>query len=415
MNGVRDGRIRNVIVLSGMMFLQYYGLGAWIVPLARYLAASVEAGGLAYAPSEVGLLYATLPLAGMISALAVGPLADRYFAAEKLLAVLQTGAGLALLITGWYAGVGATVDTLFPWLMVYALLYMPTLPLTTVIALKNLERPNETFSRVRLFGTLGWIGSGLTVAWFLNPLSPEPVYLAGFTALALGAFAFALPHTPPIGRGRPISEILGLSALQMFAKREFLIFAVAALLASMTNQFYVLFASRFFAESGISRPEQAMTLAQWCEIACMAAVPWFLRAWGLKIVMFVGLVGWSVRTATMAWAPIPWAVGIGVPLHGLGYVFFTIVAAMFVDRDAPPHLRSGAQALVAFLGSGPAVLVGNWMAGYVGNHYLRESDTHWSLVWAVPTALCALAAVIFGLFFRDPATPPPASVADLKG
>src|SRR5262245_8328384 len=81
-----------------MMFLQYFGLGAWVVPFARYLAEDPAEGGLGLAPPDVGLLYAALPLAGMTAPLLAASLADRFFAAEKLLGVLQFGMAALLLV-----------------------------------------------------------------------------------------------------------------------------------------------------------------------------------------------------------------------------------------------------------------------------------------------------------------------------
>jgi nucleoside transporter len=390
-----------------MMFLQYFGLGAWIVPLARYLQAAPADGGAGFTPAEVGLMYASLPVAGMVSPLLVGPLADRFFAAEKLLGVLQLLGAVLLAAAGWWCGHGATPGTLFPILLAYSLVFMPTLPLTNVIALRNLPAPAETFSQVRLVGTFGWIVSGFAVAWVFNPVSPEPLFLAAGTAAVLGVTAFQLPHTPPKGHGRSAAEVIGLPALKMFADRAFVTFAVAAVLVHMTNQFYTLFAARFLAESGVGKPEQALTLAQWCEMACMAAVPWLVRTFGLKLVMLAGLVGWTVRTAVMAWGPVPLTVGVAVPLHGFGYVLFSIVAALFVDREAPPHLRAGAQALVTFLGGGPAALLGYWLAGAVGGHHQTAAGTDWQKVWLVPTIGCGAAAVVFILLFREPKARPP--------
>jgi len=391
--------------LAGMMFLQYFGMGAVMVPLARYLAAPQSAGGLGFAPADVGLMYASMPIAGMVAPLLVGPLADRYFPAERLLGTLQflTAGFLAAAGAGCRAGVGP--GPLFALLLGYALAFVPTLTLTTVIALRNLATPAETFGRVRLVGTFGWVVSGFAVDGLVNPVSPDPLFLAAGTAASLGVAAFFLPHTPPRGHGRSAAEVIGLPALKMFADRAFVGFAAAALLAAMTNQFYTLFAARFLAEVGVARPEEVLTLGQWCEMACMAVVPWLVRWFGLKPVMLAGLTGWAVRAAVLAWGPVPVKVWVGVPLHGVGYVLFSIVAALFVDREAPPHLRAGAQSLVTFLGSGPAVLAGNWLAGLVGGAYLTPAGADWPAVWAFPALGGCLAVLVFILLFREPAPP----------
>ncbi len=110
-----------------------------------------------------------------------------------------------------------------------------------------------------------------------------------------------------------------------------------------------------------------MTLAQWCEIACMAATPWLLKRIGLKRLMVLGLarVGAAERAALLR-RTCRGIVAVGLPMHGWSYAFYGMLGAHFVDREAPPHLRAGAQALVTFLANGPAVLVGQLPRGQRG-------------------------------------------------
>jgi nucleoside transporter len=382
-----------------MMFLQYFGMGAWIVPFARYLAAAPGDGGLGYSPSDVGRMYAALPIAGMTAPILIGSLADRFFAAEKLLAALQFGmAGLLLAAAQACRIDGDTRGPLFAALLGYAFLFMPSMTLTTVIALRNLENPARTFGRVRLIGTFGWIVSGAAVAWAVNPVSPAPLVLSAGAAVAQGVLSFFLPHTPPKGTGRRIVDILGLSAVKMFRDRSFVAFALAALAGNMMNQFYTLFAARHLAQLGVPHVEAVLTIGQWTEMGCMLLFPWLVRRYGLKTMMLVGLLGWMTRNAILAWGPVDLIVAVALPLHGSSYVFFTILGTLFVDREAPPHLRAGSQALVTFLSSGPAVLAGYEVAGATADRWGNE----WSYVWAVPMVGCAVGAAIFAMFFREP-------------
>lgn len=386
------------------MFLQYFGLGAWIVPFGRFLAADPAGGGLGLSPSEVGLFHAPLPLAGMFAPFVVARLADRHFAAEKLLCGIQIGmAGLlaaAVLACGNPPG-----SVRFPLLAAmsgYALLLMPSLTLTTVIALRNLENPAQSFGRVRLVGTFGWVVAGGVVSLALDPVSADPLALAAGTAAALALLCLTLPHTPPTGHSRRFADAVGLPKAPFFAGRGFLAFAAASLLGNMLNQFYTLFAARHLADIRVPHVEATMTVGQWVEMAAMAASPFLVRRFGLKRVMLSGLLGWVVRNAVLAWGSQPWILAVALPLHGTSYVFFVIVGTLFVDREAPPDLRAGAQALVTFLTSGPAVLAGYAIAGATAERW----DGDWSAIWAVPTIGCAVGAAVFAIFFRDPTTLP---------
>ncbi len=407
--------------LAAMMFLQYFGLAGLIVPLTRYLQTVAGAGGLDFKPTHVGYIYATFCVGAIVTPMVVGLLADRWFAVEKVIAV--THAVMAALMGGaavWcdtYDGTTANPDdAVWPlfWLVLgYAIGTQITLTLTVVISFRNLPGEGGTFWYVRLVGTVGWVVAGIVTGWVMNPISPQPLYLSAITSGVLAVFALALPHTPPKGHGRPIREVIGLPAIKMFRDRSFVVFAGVLLLCNLMNQFYGLFVSPYLKDLGVEvdlgaygqlSPEVIMTLAQVCEIGCMAATPFLLRRFKLKHLMLVGLVGLVLRNALLYAANVPGIVAVGLPMHGWGYAFYGLLGSYFVDREAPPHLRAGAQSLVTFLGSGPAVLVGNFLAGNVVQANRVGTATNWSAVWLVPLVGYVVALVVFAVLFREPPT-----------
>lgn len=405
-----------------MMFLQYFGLAAMIVPLTRYLQTATSAGGLGFWPTHVGYIYMTFSVGALITPMVVGLLADRWFAVEKVIAT--THALMAALMGGsavWcdtYDGTaadpGGAVWPLFALVLGYAIGTQITLTLTVVISFRNLTDGAGTFWYVRLVGTFGWVVAGFVTGWVMNPISPQPLYLSALTSAALAAFALVLPHTPPKGYGRSVREVIGLPAIKMFRDRSFLVFAAVLLLCNMMNQFYSLFVSPYLKDLGVEldlspygtlAPEVVMTLAQVCEIGCMAATPWLLRRFKLKHLMLLGAGGLLLRNALLYTANVPAVVAVALPMHGWGYAFYGLLGSYFVDREAPPHLRAGAQSLVTFLASGPAVLVGNIMAGNVVQANRVDGVTNWPAVWAVPLVGYVVALAFFAVLFREPPEP----------
>lgn len=410
--------------LAVMMFMQFFGLGAWVVPLTRYLQMAPAAGGMGFAPTQVGIVYMALAVGALVAPFVLGLLADRWFAAERVISVSHLGMAAALGAAGWwctiYSGVTANPDTAFGPLTGFMLLYamgcQVTLTLVNVISFRNLRDSYGTFGYVRLVGTFGWIVGSVFVGWVMNPLSAEPLYVAAATSVLMAGFARKLPHTPPKGYGRPVREVLGLPALKMFGDRAFVAFAAVTFLGSMMNQFYVLFAPGYLDALGVHvdlgplghwGPEVILTLAQWCEIACMAATPWMLRWLGLKWVMVLGAAGWVLRSGLLYLGNVPWIVAVALPMHGWSFAFFSMLGTLFVDREAPAHLRAGTQALLTFLSSGPAVIIGNLLAGRVVEAHRTAEITDWAAVWLVPLIGAVAALLIFVTLFREPSSEGP--------
>jgi nucleoside transporter len=88
------------IKLSTMMFLQYFIWGAWGVVIFKFIGTLPTEGGLNFPGDLQGWIGATLPIGAMISPIFIGLFADRFFATEKVLAILHlTGA----VLLGWAA------------------------------------------------------------------------------------------------------------------------------------------------------------------------------------------------------------------------------------------------------------------------------------------------------------------------
>src|ERR1700754_3262959 len=100
--------------LAFMMFVEYFIWGAWYVTMGSYMPAALHSSGL-----QIGAAYSALAIATMISPFFVGLVADRYFAAQRIMGVLHL-LGAALL---FFAST-LKDNTVFYWTIVlYSLLY----------------------------------------------------------------------------------------------------------------------------------------------------------------------------------------------------------------------------------------------------------------------------------------------------
>lgn len=460
--------------LAVMMFVFYFGVGAWVTTLSTFLMSSPLRGGLNFTTAEVGLIYSTFAFGGMIAPLLIGVLTDRLFRGERVLGTACV-LGSALLCAAGYlcdeqlprmdaayraaaqqhlvegrptleqrarleseavpeaeaaslreqirraldrvnedrtvrAVAAAAFTPLFLVMLAYCICMQLAMTLTTVVTLRNLRDPTHDFSRVRLFGTVGWIAAGIAIERLVRPATTDVLYLGALGTLLVGLYAFTLPATRPHGHGRTLGEAFGLPALRLFRDRSFIVFMAIAFLTTIMNQFYVVYGHRYLTDLGVPRAAEVMTIAQVCEVACMFAIPFANPRHRMKLLMAIGLGGYALRAAVMTLGWVPGVIALGVPMHGWGYAFFFMVAATYLDREAPPHLRSSAQGIITFVAGGVGVWVGNMAAGAVVDQHRVGTSIDWQAIWQIPLGVCLALWIAFMVFFK----PPPAEESGFR-
>ena len=395
------------VQLGIMMFLQYAIWGAWAPVLSSYLL-----NDLGFSGSEVGWIYALLPLATIISPLIAGQVADRYFASEKVIAFLQLGGGVLLLLAARITD----FDTLAVVMLFYCLLYAPTLALTNSVAMINMEDSEKEFGAIRVWGTLGWIAAGWMLTgwrWFgetdaLSAVQGDMLFLAGVLSLVMGLQAFLLPHTPPQREG--VSPWAFLESLKMLKVKDFAVFVGITFVVATELEFYYILTAPFLESDAIGISSKnipaVMTIAQFAEIFVMAFfLSWSLKRYGMRRTLAIGVVAWPIRYIIFAIGAPAWLVIASLALHGFCYVFFFVAAFIYVDKIAPPDIRASAQSLIAIIALGFGRFLGSLFAGWIRDVYTTDAGTNWTYVFLVPCALTIFCAVAFLLFFREESEP----------
>ena len=240
-----------------------------------------------------------------------------------------------------------------------------------------------------------------------------PLTVAALAALILAILSLFLPDTPPENSGGKvdIGELLGLNALSMFKDRSFAVFAFCSFLFCIPLAFYYQFANGYLTQVGLKNATGWMSLGQFSEIFFMLALPFFLRRYGIKKVLLLGLVTAAVRygffmvggTENMLMVTLLF---VGILLHGASYDFYFITASIYTDEKSPSHMRTSAQGLITLITMGLGALVGNQLGGATLEHYTltvaQGNETfNWFGVWGFGASIIVFVTILFVFFFKE--------------
>ena len=390
-----------------MMFLEFFVWGAWFVTMGSYLTATLH-----FTDPQSALAYATQSWGAIIAPFVIGLIADKYVNAERLLGVIHL-VGAALM----YVLASATqFDAFYPYLLLYMILYMPTLALVNAISFRQMADPAASFGNIRVWGTIGWIVAGLAISYAFSwdsaagmaaGLLKNTFLMAAAASLVLGVYSFTLPSTPPqrgSGTSASLRETLGLDALALLRDRNFLVFFVASILICIPLAFYYQHANQFLTEIRVENAAGKQTLGQVSEVLFMLLVPLFLKRFGIKLTLLIGMVAWAVRYVAFAYGnagSLVWLLIVGIALHGMCYDFFFVSGQVFTDSKAGPRYKSAAQGLITLATYGVGMLIGFWIAGQLTAAFAIGAGHDWHSIWLYPAAFATVVAGLFAWLFRN--------------
>ena len=346
--------------LGVMMFLQYIIWGAWYVTITTYLTSTLH-----FSATAAGAVFGTTAVASLVSPFFVGLVADRFFATERVMAVLYILGAILMYLLTQVDSFGA-VYTL---VLAFCLCYFPTIALTNSITMQQVADPGRDFPPIRVMGTLGWIAINNVVGLMRIEAAATQFLLASAACVVMAVYSLvALPHTPPPARGKQVSarQLLGLDALAMMKDRSYLVFVIASILACIPLTFYYSFTNAFLNDVGVVNAAGKMTLGQVSEVALMLLMPVIFRVSSVRGILLSGLFAWSLRYVLMAYGNAGtgmWMFYAAILLHGICYDFFFVTGQLYTDQEAPAHLRSTAQGFITFVTYGVGMLIGSLLSG----------------------------------------------------
>lgn len=385
--------------LSLMMFLQFFIWGSWSVTL-----------GLVMSQHNMSLLigdaFSAGPIASILSPFVLGMLVDRFFASQKVMAVMHL-AGAAILWFVPQALMAQNGALLIGLLFGYTLCYMPTLALTNNIAFHSLSDKDKTFPVVRVFGTIGWIVAGIFIGVTGISDTTGIFTLAAIISVILALYSLTLPNTPAPAKGLPVKvrDLFCADAFALLKVRHFFVFSLCATLISVPLGTYYAYTASFLADAGVGDVSTAMSFGQMSEIFFMLVIPFLFRRLGVKYMLLIGMCAWFVRYAFFAIGISEegrFLLYLGILLHGVCYDFFFVVGFIYTDRIAGEKVKGQAQSMIVMFTYGIGMLLGSQISGALYNRLVAGQTVPqaWTTFWWIPAVAAVVIAVIFLFSFK---------------
>lgn len=397
--------------LKIMSFMQYFIWGSWLVTLGSYMINTLHFTG-----ASVGMVYSSKGLAAIIMPSLVGIIADKWLRAERAYCICHLVCAGAL----FYAAQVNQPDLMFWVMLVNAMAFMPTIALSNSISYSCLAQAGmdtvSHFPPIRVFGTLGFIAAMWAVSLAGIELSNVQLYIASGASLALAMYALTLPAVPCAQNktNQTLTSKLGLEALILFKQPLMAVFFLFAMLLGAVLQITNTFGNPFlhdfvrdpqFAESFIVKyPSLLLSVSQMSEVAFILTIPWFLKRYGIKVVMLISMIAWVLRFGLFAIGD-PSSIGclfllLSMIVYGCAFDFFNISGSVFVEQEVNPAIRASAQGLFMTMVNGVGAWVGSIVSGRVVDYFTHDGVKDWSTIWLVFAAYALVLAVLFSLGFH---------------
>jgi NHS family xanthosine MFS transporter len=394
-----------------MNFLQFFVWGAWLLSFGKYLGATLHFSG-----EQIGAIFMTLGIASLFMPGLLGIVADRWVRPDRLYAIVHIlGAGLL-----YWAAKETSFDGLYWVMLLYLMLYMPTIALDNTVSYCILEKRGfdivKDFPPIRVWGTIGFI----IAVWLIDllgwGLSNMQLYFSAVFSLVLGLYSLTLPGCP-IEKNkakRTLVQALGLDAFVLFKNRKMAIFFIFSMLLGAALQITNMWGEAFLHDFGkiaafkdafaVTHNGILMSVSQMSETLFILTIPFFLKRFGIKRVMLMSMFAWVFRFGLFGIGS-PEGIGLvwlilSMIIYGMAFDFFNISGSLFVEMEAEPKIRASAQGLFMIMTNGLGAMMGAYGSGVIIDMFTHNGIRQWSTIWFIFASYALVIGVAFMLLFK---------------
>lgn len=402
-----------------MNFLQFFVWGAWMMTLGHYGFVEKQWNG-----AQFGLVFSTMGFASLIMPTLFGIIADKW-KANYVYAILHLLFGATMLFLPM---IDSPIS--FFWVLLVAMsFYMPTIGLTNSISFNVLKGegkdPVTYFPPIRVWGTVGfivamWVTNFFTKEWGLGQSINVSFQISAALAFVLGMFSLvSLPVVKTDNKIRKekksFVEKLGLEAFVLFKQKKMALFFLFSLLLGAALQLTNAYGDSFLQDHTVFPKGELinnfstiiLSISQISETLFILAIPFFMKRFGIKKVMFFSMMAWVLRFGLFGLADNS-LMGFGLVLasciiYGMAFDFFNISGALFVEQNTDASIQSSAQGLFMLMTNGVGAVLGNIVAGLVIVQWFEDPATlekDWQGIWMAFAGYALVVGILFSILFK---------------
>jgi MFS transporter, NHS family, xanthosine permease len=400
--------------LTVMSLLQFFVWGAWLITIGTYCLNAKH-----WTFPQFGAIFSTMALASLFMPALTGIIADKWMNAERLYGILHILYGLVLL----YVPRVDDPDTLYYVIFAAMICYMPTISLSNAVAYTILKREGhdviKVFPPIRVWGTIGFIVAMWTTNLTGSKANANQFIIGAIAAIILGIFAFTLPKCPPpksISKNAGLAEQLGLKAFKLFGNYKMALFFIFSMFLGAALQLTNMYGDSFLSSFGdiveykdsfvVKYSTIILSISQMSETLFILAIPFFLKRFGIKMVMLFSMLAWVLRFGLFAYGdPTPMGtvlIVLSCIVYGMAFDFFNISGSLFVETTTDHSIRASAQGLFMMMTNGVGAWIGSVTSGWVIGKYFVNADgsSDWHGIWQTFAIYALVIAVLFVLLFK---------------
>jgi NHS family xanthosine MFS transporter len=396
-----------------LQFLQYFIFGSWLLTIGAYWFQTKEWSG-----TEFGSIFSTIGLASLFMPALAGIVADRWVNAEKLYGMFHLAGAFTLLYI-------PQVDnpSLMFWVMLLNMMfYTPTISLSITVSYSAMKGAGmdilKDYPPIRVWGTVGFIVALWTISLSGLETSASQFHVASAMSFALAIFSFTIPKCLPLGKSIGGSWInnLGLQGFTLFKNTNMAFFFIFAMLLGaalqLTNAYGDTFLHDFAAidefknSFAVKHPAVILSISQISETLFILAIPFFMRRYGIKKVMFISMLAWALRFGLFAFGDPTgglWMIILSCVIYGVAFDFFHISGSIFVETQVDPSMRASGQGLFFMMSNGFGAFFGSLISGIViDKYFLIDGKFDWQGIWLSFAGYSVVMAILFVILFKRP-------------